>query len=92
LSARFAVTRWLLRNAASPSTTQSEFFSAVVDIQGEMPAEGKFPATPQSIAQAAIRAIEQGRHESIPSFSGAALVWLDRICPALANRIVARWG
>lgn len=76
----------------SPSTTQSEFFAAAIESEGTSPAEGKFPATPQSIAQATVRAIQRGRHETIPSISGAALVWLDRICPPLANRLVARWG
>ncbi|MEX1042020.1 MAG: SDR family oxidoreductase [Pirellulaceae bacterium] len=76
----------------SPSTTQSEFFSAAIETEGTAPAVGKFPATPESIAQATVRAIQKGRHETIPSISGAALVWLDRICPPLANRVVARWG
>ena len=33
-----------------------------------------------------------GRREIILSAGGKLLVWLDRLCPPLANWIVARWA
>ena len=75
----------------SPSTTRSELFDAALEdktnrnwLSGAMPAE--------KVATKAIRAIEKGKHEVILSFGGKALVWLDRICPPLANFAVRKFG
>jgi len=76
----------------SPSTTTSEFSGSVIEKTGKPPAEGKFARSPASVAAAAIRAIERGTHEVIPSYSGRVLVWLDRYFPRLADFLVAKLG
>lgn len=76
----------------SPSTTSSEFSSAVIEKKGKAPAVGKFTRTPRNIAVAALRAIRTGRHEVIPSNTGYAMVLLDRLWPSLADWAVARFG
>jgi len=74
----------------SPSTTASEFFD-VADGAASQP-QGRFGAMPaEAVARKAVAAIAAGRHEIILSASGNLLVWLDRLCPPLANWIVARW-
>jgi short-subunit dehydrogenase len=75
----------------SPSTTQTEFFDRV---QGDTKKpHGRFGAkSPAYVARATLRAIRAGRHEVILSTGGRLLVWLDRLCPALADRLVAWWG
>ena len=39
-----------------------------------------------------VRAMEKGKHEIILTWSGWGLVWLDRLMPAFADRLVARFG
>lgn len=75
----------------SPSTTATEFFDAAPD-QSTKP-HGRFGAMPaETVARHAVDAIAAGRHEIILSLGGTLLVWLDRLCPSLANWLIARWG
>jgi short-subunit dehydrogenase len=76
----------------SPSTTTSEFFARAID----RPANGLNVArramSARSVARKTVRAIRRGKHEIILSPGGKTLVWLDRLCPPLANRLIARYG
>jgi hypothetical protein len=36
--------------------------------------------------------MQSGRREIILSASGKLLVWIDRLCPPLADWVVARWA
>lgn len=75
----------------SPSTTQTEFFDKVAG--NTQKPHGRFGAkSPAYVARATLRAIRAGRHEVILSTGGRFLVWLDRLCPPLADRLVAWWG
>lgn len=74
----------------SPSTTASEFFD-VADGAASQP-QGAFGVmSAETVARRAVAAIAAGRHEIILSASGTLLVWIDRLCPPLANWLVARW-
>ena len=75
----------------SPSTTQTEFFDNVLEQQGEHPAPRFGGMSPYRVARQTVRAIRQGRQELILSLGGRLLVWFDRLCPPLANRLVARF-
>jgi short-subunit dehydrogenase len=75
----------------SPSTTASEFFDMAAGQSTKQ--QGRFGAMPaETVARRAIAAIAAGRHEIIPSLGGKLFVWLDRLCPPLADWLVARWG
>jgi short-subunit dehydrogenase len=75
----------------SPSTTASEFFGAATGQSTTPP--GRFGAMPaETVARHAVAAIAAGRHEIILSLGGKLLVWLDRLCPPLADWFIARWG
>jgi short-subunit dehydrogenase len=76
----------------SPSTTESEFFDHVLDADPRSPQRswGAVPAT--TVARKTVQAIRRGRHEIILTAGGKLLVWLDRLCPPLADRLLARWG
>jgi short-subunit dehydrogenase len=75
----------------SPSTTQSEFFDHVLGNK-EMP-RGRFGAmTPAKVARRIAWAMRSGRHEIVLPLGGRLLVWLDRLCPPLADRLVAWFG
>ncbi len=74
----------------SPSTTKSEFFEQA---GGQDPSSLARRAMPASVvARKSIRAMEQGRHEILLPASGKLFVWLDRLAPWLADKIVARYG
>ena len=76
----------------SPSTTDSEFFDSVLeDKSGKNPKLGK-PMPPKTVAAKTIHAIERGKSEIILSWGGKSLVWLDRICPPLANMLMRRFA
>ena len=70
----------------SPSTTATEFF----DRAGETRRPSAM--SPAKVAQLTRRAMQAGRHEVILSWGGKLLVWLDRLCPPLMNRFIARYA
>lgn len=75
----------------SPSTTASEFFEVAAG-QSSKP-QGRFGAIPaETVARRTLAAIAAGKHEIILSASGKFLVWLDRLCPPLADWLIARWS
>ena len=75
----------------SPSTTVSEFFD-VASGDSSRP-QGRFGAmSAEAVARQTVAAMKSGRREIILSFSGQLLVWIDRLCPPVADWIVARWG
>lgn len=76
----------------SPSTTDSEFFDqAIEDNTGKnWKSRGAMP--PAVVAAKTIRAIKKGKHEIILTHGGRFIVWLDRLIPGIANRIMARFA
>jgi len=75
----------------SPGTTQSEFFDHVLGNKDKP--RGRFGAmTPVKVARRIAWAMRSGRHEIILPLGGRLLVWLDRLCPPLADRLVAWFG
>ena len=73
---------------ASPSTTASEFFDDLAQSNGKQ-RRGMPPAT---VAKHIVRAMQTHRHEIIISYEGKLLVWLDRLWPTLANKLMAKFG
>lgn len=75
----------------SPGTTQSEFFDHVLGDKAKP--RGRFGAmTPAKVARRIAWAMRSGGHEIILPVGGRLLVWLDRLCPPLADRLVAWFG
>ena len=75
----------------SPSTTVSEFFERASG--GASRPQGRFGAmSAEAVARLMVAAMTSGRREIILSLSGKLLVWIDRLCPPLADWIVARWA
>lgn len=76
----------------SPSTTDSEFFdSAIEDKTGKNWKRGS-AMPPEVVAAKTIRAIKKGKHEIILTHGGRFIVWLDRLVPGIANRVMAKFG
>jgi short-subunit dehydrogenase len=65
-------------------------------IMGRLPACSNGTAlrinSAEAVARRAVKAIRRGRHEIILTPGGKLLVWFDRLCPPLVNRLVARFG
>jgi short-subunit dehydrogenase len=73
----------------SPSTTASEFFEAARGKSSR--SQGRFGAMPaETVARRIALAMQSGRREIILSGGGKLLVWLDRLCPRLADWVVDR--
>jgi short-subunit dehydrogenase len=75
----------------SPSTTASEFFQ-VAEGQSGKPQARLGAMTTEQVARRIVAAMAAGRHEIILSAGGKLLVWLDRLCPPLANWIIQRFA
>ncbi len=76
----------------SPSTTSSEFFDHAIDTAEDSNKALRGAMSPKTVARKTVKAIRKGRHEIILSAGGKALVWLDRLCPPLMNRILAHFS
>ena len=76
----------------SPSTTSSEFFDQLLHEDEASAISHRNGMTPQQVAGKIVRAMAAGRHEIIVSAGGKLLVWLDRLCPPLMNRLLAKYG
>jgi short-subunit dehydrogenase len=76
----------------SPSATESEFADNVLETDGRRPRRPLGRMSAQRVAQQVVRAMRRGRHEIILSPGGKLAVWLDRLCPPLVNRLIARFG
>jgi short-subunit dehydrogenase len=76
----------------SPSTTRSEFFDNVLEDNDRLPWLKLGGMRADIVAKKTVRAIAQGRQEIILTLGGKLLVWCDRICPPLVNRLVAKFG
>ncbi len=76
----------------SPSTIDSDFFdSAIEDNSGKSwKKAGAMP--PGRVAAIIARVMRTNRHEATLSLGGKSLVWLDRLLPSLADRIIAKYA
>jgi len=74
----------------SPSTTSSEFFDSVIDTPADAKSNSVGSWSPERVARATLAAIVSRRSEVILSLGGKALVYADRIAPALVNFAVAQ--
>ena len=76
----------------SPSTTATEFFDNVLEKNADLPWLALGAMSAEAVARRTVKAIRRGRHEIILTPGGKLLVWFDRLCPPLVNRLVARFG
>ena len=76
----------------SPSTTDSEFFDAAIEDSAKKDWKKGGAMSPEAVAVHTVRAMKKRNHEIILTFGGRTLVWLDRMIPGIANRIIARFG
>jgi short-subunit dehydrogenase len=75
--------------AAGP--TETEHFDTLLEDQGELPWGNPRRKPAADVARSIVRGIERGRHEVVTGWRGRFLVLLNRLCPRLVDRIMARY-
>lgn len=75
----------------SPGTTETEFFTSVIDRTGEPTWPKHGAVTAERVARAIVHAIRRGRHEIIPFGWGRVLVWLNRLAPTWMDRVMEKY-
>ncbi len=76
----------------SPGTTDTDFFEHLLTRQESSPWKKQTAISPEAVARQTVRAIQKGRREIYPNWRGRLLVWLNRLCPSLVDRIMRRYG
>lgn len=74
-----------------PGTTETEFFDSVLEKTGKPNWPEHKPVSAAAVARAMVLAMRQGRHTIVPYAYGKLLWWLNRLSPALVDRIMARY-
>jgi short-subunit dehydrogenase len=78
----------------SPGTTDTGFFENVVEMKVRLPwrtNQSRQGATPESVARAAVAALESGRSEVVPGLGPKLLVVANRLFPKLVDRWMRRY-
>ena len=75
-----------------PSTTDSEFFDAAIEDKTGKDWKQRGAMSPATVAQKTISAMERRKREVILSAGGKFFVWLNKIAPGLANKLLSRFG
>jgi len=76
---------------AAPGTTDTEFFSHLIEKQVELPWGARRGAKPSGVAKAIVRAIRAGKRKIVPSISGRGLLFLHRLAPRMVDRLMRRY-
>ena len=76
----------------SPSTTDSELFETAIEDTTDKNWKKRGVMSPEKVAYHTLKAIRKRRHEIILTAGGRIIVWLDRLIPAIADRLMARFG
>ena len=74
----------------SPSTTRSDFFDSLIDTNPNQESKSIGSWSAERVAAVTLSAIEKRKDEVICSVPGKLLVWVDRICPPLMNRLLRK--
>lgn len=75
-----------------PSTTDSEFFDAAIEDETGKDWKQRGAMSPATVAEKSISAIERRKREIVLSAGGKFFVWLNKISPAIARRLLTRYG
>lgn len=75
----------------SPSTVDTDFFDSAIQDVADVDWKKRGAMQPDFVARKIIQGMEKRNHEIILPLSGKALVWLDRLLPTIAHRIVSKF-
>jgi len=74
----------------APGLTQTNFSHNMIEQKARMPMDHMRGMTAESVADAALRAIERGSNNTVLTFQGKLLTLVSRFLPRLADRIASR--
>ncbi len=75
----------------SPGTTETEFFDSVIEKTGAPAWPEHRPVSAAEVARKTILAMRRGKHEIVPYLWGKVLLGLNRLSPALVDRLMTRY-
>ena len=75
----------------SPGTTETEFFDSVIQRTATPNWPEHAAISAAEVARQTVRAIRRGRREIIPYRWARLLYWMNRLSPALVDRLMARY-
>lgn len=76
---------------AAPGTTDTEFFSHLIEKDVDLPWGARRGAKPSGVARAIVRAMRKGKRSVTPSISGRALLCLQGWAPGIVDRLMRRY-
>jgi short-subunit dehydrogenase len=74
----------------APGLTQTNFSRNMIERKALMQVDHMRGMTAEAVADATLRAIERGRHETILTFKGKLLAFFGRFLPRIADRLAAK--
>lgn len=74
----------------SPGTTHTGLADHLVEQRVKLPWAGMKGVTAERVAEATVKAIEQGKHEIVPNWRGWWMLLAHRIAPRLVDTVMAR--
>ena len=77
--------------AVCPGTTKTEFFDSVIEQTGRPNWPEHKPVSAEEVASSMVRGIRKGRHTIVPYTWGKVLWWLNRLCPRMMDRVMAKY-
>ncbi|HID74998.1 MAG TPA: SDR family oxidoreductase [Planctomycetaceae bacterium] len=75
----------------SPGTTETEFFDSLIERTARPAWPDHKPLPADRVARRILRAMQRGKHESIPDGWGRFFCWLNRFSPRLVDWIMAQY-
>jgi short-subunit dehydrogenase len=76
----------------SPGTIETDFTDHLIEPAQSIPWGKQKSISPEAVARQIVRAIRLRRREIYPNWRGRLLVWLNRLCPGLVDRLMSRYG
>ena len=74
----------------SPGTTESNLASQLIEQRVKLPWAGMKGVTAERVARATVRAIERGKHEIVPNWSGWWMLFAHRLAPRAVDTVMAK--
>jgi short-subunit dehydrogenase len=75
----------------TPGSTDTEFYDNAIDGRKPLPWARSGAVSAEAVAVATVRAMRKGKREIIPNTQGRMLVWANRLCPWLVDRMMVKY-
>lgn len=76
----------------APGTTQTDFKQNVLETHTDPPWKRSGGVSPDYVAQRTLRALKRGATWIVPNQAGGWLLFVNRLCPSIVDRVMDRYG